>query len=108
MLTVIDEYTHEYLAIKTKRRLNSLDVLDCLNQPFLEHGVPEHIRSDNRAEFTAIAVREWLAAAKVRTLFIEPGSPWENGYNESFNGKLRDELLNGEIFYTLKEAQILI
>jgi len=108
MLTVIDEYTHECLAIKTKRRLNSIDVLDCLNQLFLEHGVPEHIRSDNGAEFTAIAVREWLAAAKVRTLFIEPGSPWENGYNESFNGKLRDELLNGEIFYTLKEAQILI
>ena len=108
MLTVIDEYTHECLAIKTKRRLNSIDVLDCLNELFLEHGVPEHIRSDNGAEFTAIAVREWLAAAKVRTLFIEPGSPWENGYNESFNGKLRDELLNGEIFYTLKEAQILI
>ena len=108
MLTVIDEYTHECLAIKTKRRLNSIDVLDCLNQLFLEHGVPEHIRSDNGAEFTAIAVREWLAAAKVRTLSIEPGSPWENGYNESFNGKLRDELLNGEIFYTLKEAQILI
>lgn len=108
MLTVIDEYTHECLAIKTRRRLNSIDVLDCLNELFLEHGVPEHIRSDNGAEFTAIAVREWLAAAGVRTLFIEPGSPWENGYNESFNGKLRDELLNGEIFYTLKEAQILI
>jgi transposase InsO family protein len=108
MLTVIDEYTHECLAIKTKRRLNSIDVLDCLNELFLEYGVAEHIRSDNGAEFTAIAVREWLAAAKVRTLFIEPGSPWENGYNESFNGKLRDELLNGEIFYTLKEAQILI
>ena len=108
MLTVIDEYTHECRAIKTKRRLNSIDVLDCLNQLFLERGVPEHIRSDNGAEFTAIAVREWLAAVRVRTLFIEPGSPWENGYNESFNGKLRDELLNGEIFYTLKEAQILI
>ena len=108
MLTVIDEYTHESLAIKTQRQLNSTDVLDCLNGLFLERGVPEHIRSDNGAEFTAIAVREWLAAAGVRTLFIEPGSPWENGYNESFNGKLRDELLNGEIFYTLKEAQILI
>jgi transposase InsO family protein len=108
MLTVIDEYTHEALAIKTKRQLNSTDVLDCLNDLFAERGVPEHIRSDNGAEFTATAVREWLSAAKVRTLFIEPGSPWENGYNESFNGKLRDELLNGEIFYTLKEAQILI
>ena len=108
MLTVIDEYTHESLAIKTLRQLNSTDVLDCLSQLMMEHGVPEHIRSDNGAEFTAIAVREWLAAAGVRTLFIEPGSPWENGYNESFNGKLRDELLNGELFYTLKEAQILI
>ena len=108
MLTVIDEYTHESLAIKTQRQFNSIDVLDCLNALFLERGVPEHIRSDNGAEFTAIAVREWLAAARVRTLFIESGSPWENGYNESFNGKLRDELLNGEIFYTLIEAQILI
>lgn len=108
MLTVIDEHTHECLAIDTKRRLNSVNVLDCLNRLFLEHGVPEHIRSDNGSEFTAKAVREWLAAAKVKTLFIEPGSPWENGYNESFNGKLRDELLNGEIFYTLKEAQVLI
>lgn len=108
MLTVIDEYTHECLAIRTKRQLNSTDVLDCLNDLFAERGVPEHIRSDNGAEFSAIAVREWLSAARIRTLFIEPGSPWENGYNESFNGKLRDELLNGEIFYTLKEAQILI
>jgi putative transposase len=108
MLTVIDEYTHECLAIKTRRQLNSTDVLDCLGQLFIQHGVPEHIRSDNGAEFTATAVREWLAAAQVRTLFIEPGSPWENGYNESFNGKLRDELLNGEIFYTLKEAQTII
>ncbi len=108
MLTVIDEYTHECLAIRTKRKLNSTDVLDCLYDLFTERGAPEHIRSDNGAEFTAVAVREWLSAARIRTLFIEPGSPWENGYNESFNGKLRDELLNGEIFYTLKEAQILI
>jgi len=75
---------------------------------FLEHGVPEHMRSDNGPEFVAKAIREWLRNLGVRTLFIEPGSPWENGYVESFNGKLRDELLNGEIFYTLKEAQILI
>jgi len=74
----------------------------------LEHGVPEHIRSDNGPEFVAKAVRQWLANLGVTTLFIEPGSPWENGYVESFNGKLRDELLNSEIFYTLKEAQILI
>jgi putative transposase len=108
MLTVIDEYTHECLAIKTRRQLSSTDVLDCLGQLFMQHGVPEYIRSDNGAEFTATAVREWLAAARVKALFIEPGSPWENGYNESFNGKLRDELLNGEIFYTLKEAQTII
>jgi len=108
MLTVIDEYTHECLAIKVRRKLDSSDVLDCLNALFLQHGVPEHIRSDNGAEFTAIQVREWLTQASVKTLFIEPGSPWENGYNESFNGKLRDELLNGEIFYTLKEAQTVI
>ncbi len=108
MLTVIDEHSHECLAIDTNRRLNSTNVLDCLNRLFLQHGVPEHIRSDNGSEFTAKVVRQWLAAAKVNSLFIEPGSPWENGYNESFNGKLRDELLNGEIFYTLKEAQILI
>ena len=83
-------------------------MLDCLNVLFAEHGVPEHICSDNGVEFTAIAVREWLTAASVRALCIEPGGPWENDYNERFNGKLRDELLNGEIFYALKEAQILI
>ena len=75
---------------------------------FTRHGPPDHIRSDNGAEFTASAVREWLSRIGVKTLYIEPGSPWENGYNESFNGKLRDELLNGEIFYTLKEAKVLI
>ena len=91
-----------------ERILNSKDVLDCLNRLFLTYDVPEHIRSDNGPEFTAEAVREWLSAAKVNTLFIEPRSPWENGYNESFNGKLRDELLNGEIFYTLKEAKVVI
>ncbi len=73
-----------------------------------ERGIPGHLRSDNGSEFTARAVREWLAGLGVRTLFIEPGSPWENGFNERFNGSLRDELLNGEIFYTLKEAQVLI
>lgn len=108
LLTLIDEYTHESLAIEVKRKLNSTDVLDCLGRLFVSRAVPEHIRSDNGPEFTALAVREWLSAAKVKTLFIEPGSPWENGYNESFNGKLRDELLNGEIFYTLKEAQTVI
>lgn len=108
MLTVIDEYTRRCLAVRVARRLRSGDVLDCLADLMIEHGVPGYIRSDNGSEFTATAVREWIARVGARTLFIEPGSPWENGYNESFNGKLRDELSNGEIFYTLKEAQVLI
>ena len=108
MLTVIDEFTRECLAIRVARSLNSDDVLDCLADLMTERGVPGHIRSDNGSEFTAHIVREWLGRLDVRTLYIEPGSPWENGYNESFNGKLRDELLNGEIFYTLTEARVLI
>ena len=108
MLTLVDEYTRECLAIDVARRMTSEDVLERLTDLFICRGVPDHIRSDNGAEFTANAVREWLAKMGVRTLFIEPGSPWENGYIESFNGKLRDELLNGEIFYTLREAKILI
>ena len=108
MLTIIDEYTRECLAIKVDRKLNSTDVVDVLLDLFVMHGVPDYIRSDNGSEFTARLVRQWLKKLKVKTLFIEPGSPWENGYNESFNGKLRDELLNGEIFYTLKEAKVLI
>ena len=107
MLTVIDEYTRECLAIKVARRIKSDDVIHALTELFVFNGAPEHIRSDNGPEFTARVVREWLPHVGVKTLFIEPGSPWENGYNESFNGKLRDELLNGEIFYSLKEAQIL-
>lgn len=107
LLTVIDEYTRECLAIRVQRRMTSHDVLYALSELFLEHGIPEHIRSDNGPEFVAKAVRGWLTNLGVTTLFIEPGSPWENGYIESFNGKLRDELLNGELFYTLKEAQIL-
>ena len=108
MLTVIDEYSRECLAIEVSRRLRSDDVLHCLSELFTRHGPPDHIRSDNGPEFTAQIVRDWLPRVGVQTLFIEPGSPWENGYNESFNGKLRDELLNGEIFYTLKEAKVLI
>ena len=108
MLTVIDEFTRESLAIVVNRKLKSDDVLHCLADLFVKHGPPEHIRSDNGAEFTANAVREWLGRIGVKTLYIEPGSPWENGYNESFNGKLRDEILNTEIFYTLKEAKVLI
>jgi transposase InsO family protein len=108
ILTVIDEYTRQSLAIVVARKINSDEVLDCLTALFIKHGPPEHIRSDNGPEFTAKAVRSWLRRMGVKTLFIEPGSPWENGYNESFNGKLRDEVLNREIFYTLREAQVII
>jgi putative transposase len=108
ILTVIDEYSRECLALVVERKLRSDDVLCCLTELFVRYGAPEHIRSDNGSEFTAKVVRQWLMRLGVRTLFIEPGSPWENGYIESFNGKLRDERLNGEIFYTLREAQILI
>ena len=102
MLTIIDEYSRECWAILVARRLRSDDVLHLLADLFADRGPPDHIRSDNGPEFTAKVVRAWLGRIGVKTLFIEPGSPWENGYNESFNGKLRDELLNGEIFYTLK------
>ena len=108
MLTVIDEFTRQCLAIVVDRKLNSDTVLHCLTDLFVQHGPPDHIRSDNGSEFTANAVRAWLARVGVKTLFIEPGSPWENGYNESFNSKLRDEILNMEIFYTLKETKVLI
>jgi len=108
MLTVIDEYSRECLAIEVARRLRSDDVLQVLTELFVHHGAPNHIRSDNGSEFTAKAVQDWLRRVAVKTLYITPASPWENGYNESFNGKLRDELLNGEIFYSLKEAKVLI
>ncbi len=108
MLTVIDEASRECLGILVGRRLRSGDVLDFLADLMIEYGIPEHLRSDNGPEFTAKAVRAWLARVGVRTLFIEPGSPWENGYNERFNGTLRDELLNGEVFFTLREAKVLI
>ena len=108
MLTMIDEYTRECLAIEVSRFLKSNQVLEQLAYLFATRGVPEHIRSDNGSEFTAQAVRNWLDRLDVKTLYIEPGSPWENGYIESFNGKLRDELLNLEIFETLLEAKVLI
>ncbi len=108
MLTIVDEYTRECLAIDVERRLGSEDVMERLTELFGQRGTPESIRSDNKAEFTANAVREWLGWLGVQTLYIEPGSPWENGYVESFNGKLRDELLDREIFYTLQEAKVLI
>ena len=108
MLTLVDEFSRECLTIEVSRRLRSMDVLEILSEQFLIHGAPEYIRSDNGPEFTAELIRDWLARLEVQTLYIEPGSPWENGYIESFNGKFRDEFLNGEIFYTLKEAQVLI
>jgi transposase InsO family protein len=108
ILTMMDEYTRECLALVVGRRLSSEDVLATLTELFIERGVPEYLRSDNGSEFTAKAVREWLSRVGVKTLYIEPGSPWENGYIESFNGKFRDELLNCEIFDTLFEAKVLI
>jgi transposase InsO family protein len=108
ILTMMDEYTRECLAMLVKRRVSSQDVIDQLFQLFVLRGMPEHIRSDNGPEFTARAIRTWLKHLEVKTLYIEPGSPWENGYVESFNGKLRDELLNREIFTTLTEARVLI
>ena len=108
ILTVVEEYSRECLAIVVARRLRSTEVLETLAELFVTHGVPAHIRSDNGPEFTATLIRLWLDALQVQTLFIEPGSPWENGYVESFNGKLRDELLDREIFYTWTEAKILI
>jgi len=108
ILNIIDEYTRECLAILIARKFTNQDVIDLLFQLFIFRGIPEHIRSDNGPEFTAKAIRKWLSRLEVKTLFIEPGSPWENGYIESFNGKLRDELLNREIFTTLQEAKVLI
>ncbi len=108
MLTLIDEHTRECLSIDVARSLKSEDVLERLSDLFVRRGVPKYLRSDNGPEFTAHKVRDWLERVKVQTLFIQPGSPWENGYIESFNGKLRDELLDRELFDTLLEAKVLI
>ncbi len=108
ILNVIDEYTRECLATLVDRKIKADDVINQLFNLFVFHGIPEHIRSDNGPEFTAKAVMKWLQRLEVKTLFIEPGSPWENGYIESFNGKMRDELLDKEIFTTLEEAKVLI
>jgi transposase InsO family protein len=108
MLNVLDEFTHESLAIRVARKLKAIDVIDVLSDLFILRGVPGHIRSDNGPEFVARAVQEWIGAVGAKTAYIAPGSPWENGYIESFNARLRDELLHGEIFYSLKEAQIVI
>ena len=108
MLTIVDEFTRECLAIDVSRKLTSEDILERLSALFVRKGVPDNIRSDNGSEFTATRVREWLGRVGVKTLSIEPGSPWENGYTESFNGKLRDELLARGVFDTLLEAKVLI
>jgi putative transposase len=108
MLNVIDEFTRECIAIRVSRRLRSMDVIDVLSDLFILRGIPGHVRSDNGPEFVAKAVRDWIEAVGAKTAYIMPGSPWENGYCESFNSKLRDELLNGEIFYTLQEARVVI
>lgn len=108
MLTVIDEFTRKCLAIRVAYRLSSDDVLDVLSDVFLLEGMPDFIRSDNGSEFTAKMLQDWLEKLKVKTAYITPGSPWENGFNERFNGSLRDELLNGEMFYSLAEAKIII
>jgi len=105
---MLDEFTRECLTIDVERRLNSENILERLSDLFVRRGVPDHIRSGNGPEFTSKKVRDWLRRIEVMTLFIEPGSPWENGYIESFNGKLRDELLNGEVFDTLLVAKVLI
>ena len=108
MLNVVDEFTRECLAIKIARKLKGADVIELLADLFVSRGTPEHIRSDNGPEFVAEAVQGWIAAVGAKTASIERGSPWENGYIESFHGKLRDELLRGELFYSLREAQVLI
>ena len=108
MLNTVDEFARECLAIRVARRLKSVDVIELLAELFMLRGAPGYIRSDNGPEFIAEAVQEWIAALGAKTAYITPGSPWENGYVESFNARLRDELLNGEMFYTLREAQVVI
>jgi putative transposase len=108
MLNLIDEFTHECLSIRVDRKLKSTDVIDVLSDQFILRGVPEHIRSDNGPEFVARGVQDWIGAVGAKTAYIERGSPWENGFTESFNARLRDELLDGEIFYSLAEARIVI
>jgi len=108
LLNVVDEFTRECLSIRVARKLSSADVIDVLADLFIARGTPGYIRSDNGPEFIATAVKGWISGVGAKTAFIEPGSPWENGYVESFNGKLRDELLNAEVFNTLAEARVLI
>jgi len=108
LLTVLDEFTRESLAIEVDRSIRAKDVILVLEYLFMVRGAPKFIRSDNGSEFIANAIKKWLKEKHVETLYIEPGSPWENGYIESFNGKLRDEILNREVFYSVKEAKIIV
>ncbi len=108
LLNVLDEFTHECLAIRVARRLEAADVIDLLSDLFLLRGVPGHVRFDNGPEFVATAVQAWITAVGAKTAYIAPASPWENGFIESFDARLRDELLDGEIFYSLREAAIVI
>ncbi len=108
ILNIIDEYSRECLLSFASRRITSIEVVEFLAELFCNRGLPEYIRSDNGSEFTAKKVREFISNLGTLPAFIEPGSPWENGYIESFNGKMRDELLNGEIFDTMAEAKVLI
>ena len=107
LLDLIDEHTRESLLVRAERRWSSARVISALADVMVLKGVPEHLRSDNGPEFVAKDLRKWLAKTGAKTLYIEPGSPWENGYCESFNSKLRDEFLNGEIFYSMKELRVL-
>ncbi len=108
ILTVLDEFTRESLAIEPGRSIRATDVIGVLEYLFMVRGAPKFIRSDNGPEFIADAIEKWLKRNNVETLHIAPGSPWENGYIESFNGKLRDDVLSREVFYSLKEAKVIV
>ena len=108
MLNIVDEFSHECLAIRIDRKLNSTAVIDVLSDLFILRGVPAYVRSDNGPEFVAKAVQDWIKAVGAKTAYITPGSPWDNGFIESFNARLRDELLDGEIFYSLKEVRVVV
>ena len=108
LMTLIDEFTRKCLAIRVARRINAIGVIETLADAMLFNGIPAFIRSDNGPEMVAKVLRQWLSGLGTKSLYIEPGSPWENGFCESFNGKLRDECLSGEIFYSLREAQVVI
>jgi transposase InsO family protein len=108
LLTVLDEFTRESPAIEVGRSIKAKDVIGVLEYLFMIRGVPGYIRSDNGPEFIADAIKRWLSESSVETLYIEAGSPWKNGYIESFNGRLRDEILSREVFYSVRQAKVLV